>query len=162
MNSKQFFRTQTCTVHTVIFRNFAKSFIENSSNRWSKKLVKSLIKKLVKSLIKNSSNRWTWRTKLVHCTKNYATEGQRPNWVSLVWVNWEMLAAAPARHCANVRGLLRSKSLLWKSGIAVFLAKLADFSCSIMAYLKVSKFQKQIILSSHCPKHQRNFSHFLP
>ena len=28
--------------------------------------------------------------------------------------------------------------------------------------LKVSKFQKQIILSSHCPKKQRNFSHFLP
>ena len=26
--------------------------------------------------------------------------------------------------------------------------------------LKVSKFQKQIILSSHSPKNQRNFSHF--
>ena len=31
-----------------------------------------------------------------------------------------------------------------------------------LIYLKVSKFQKQIILSSHCPKKQRNFSHFLP
>ena len=30
------------------------------------------------------------------------------------------------------------------------------------AFLKVSKFRKQIILSSHCPKNQRNFSHFLP
>ena len=28
--------------------------------------------------------------------------------------------------------------------------------------LKVSKSQKQIILSSHIPKKQRNFSHFLP
>ena len=28
------------------------------------------------------------------------------------------------------------------------------------AVLKVSKFQRQIILSSHCPKKQRNFSHF--
>ena len=28
--------------------------------------------------------------------------------------------------------------------------------------LKVSKFRKQIILSSHVPKNQRNFSHFLP
>ena len=27
-------------------------------------------------------------------------------------------------------------------------------------HLKVSKFQKQIILSSHSPKNQRNFSHF--
>ena len=32
---------------------------------------------------------------------------------------------------------------------------------SIATYLlKVSKFQKQIILSSHSPKNQRNFSHF--
>ena len=29
-----------------------------------------------------------------------------------------------------------------------------------MKCLKVSKFQKQIILSSHSPKNQRNFSHF--
>ena len=29
-----------------------------------------------------------------------------------------------------------------------------------MKPLKVSKFQKQIILSSHSPKNQRNFSHF--
>ena len=29
-----------------------------------------------------------------------------------------------------------------------------------MKELKVSKFQKQIILSSHSPKNQRNFSHF--
>ena len=30
----------------------------------------------------------------------------------------------------------------------------------ITGYLKVSKFQKQIILSSHSPKNQRKFSHF--
>ena len=32
----------------------------------------------------------------------------------------------------------------------------------IVYLLKVSKFRKQIILSSHSPKNQRNFSHFLP
>ena len=31
----------------------------------------------------------------------------------------------------------------------------------VVGYLKVSKFRKQIILSSHSPKNQRKFSHFL-
>ena len=35
-------------------------------------------------------------------------------------------------------------------------------SPALSKHVKVSKFQKQIILSSHCPKNQRNFSHFLP
>ena len=40
-----------------------------------------------------------------------------------------------------------------------FLKILEKPLCSA-ALLKVSKFQKQIILSSHSPKNQRNFSHF--
>ena len=32
----------------------------------------------------------------------------------------------------------------------------------LMSHLKVSKSRNQIILSSHTPKNQRNFSHFLP
>ena len=35
-----------------------------------------------------------------------------------------------------------------------------ESGCDIKVLLKVSKFQKQIILSTHSPKNQRNFSHF--
>ena len=41
-----------------------------------------------------------------------------------------------------------------------FLFSIEKKKSNSQSLLKVSKFRKQIILSSHCPKNQRNFSHF--
>ena len=58
--------------------------------------------------------------------------------------------------------VVSSFTKLFRSSLIWYHKSIYRISLNNVRRLKVSKFQKQIILSSHCPKNQRKFSHFLP